>query len=324
LLGAGFSRNWGGLLAGEVFDALLGQQDIHGDQYLRAALWANRTFGGFENALADVQRAFLHAPAQHALRLERLQRGVMNVFSAMNNAFFAMPWMEFQQHQERMLRTFLFRFDAIFTLNQDVLLEHHYFRHLDLPAVRPWGGPQLPGMRRIPNPNYVPDTSWGKDQWVPMNPGQFQIEDRYQPLFKLHGSTNWRNTEGGQLLVIGGDKSQAIQSHQVLAWSFDRFNEYLNRPDTKLMVIGYGFRDQHINRPIINAVSNSGLRFFVIDRLGPDVVRHANPSFGGAIYASNDLDDAFQAGLIGASQRNLSETFGNDAVSHNQIMNFFA
>ena len=89
------------------------------------------------------------------------------------------------------------------------------------------------------------------------------------------------------------------------------------------MVIGYGFRDQHINRPIIDAVNGRGLRFFLIDSLGSNVVRHANPSFGGAIYAPNELDDAFRLGLIGASSRGLSETFGQDGVSHAQIMDFF-
>jgi hypothetical protein len=89
------------------------------------------------------------------------------------------------------------------------------------------------------------------------------------------------------------------------------------------MVIGCGFRDQHINRPIIDAVNTHGLRFFVIDALGADVARCANPSHGGAIYAPNELDDAFRHGLVGVSQRRLSETFGGDQVSHGNVMSFF-
>lgn len=122
--------------------------------------------------------------------------------------------------------------------------------------------------------------------------------------------------------MIGGDKSRTIQSHPILAWYFEQFRLYLSDPDSRLFVIGYGFLDTHVNEVIIEAVSR-GLKFFVIDPSGSDVVQRANPSFGGAIYAPNALDDAFKKGLIGVSQRRLNETFGNDLISHKNVMGFF-
>ena len=95
-------------------------------------------------------------------------------------------------------------------------------------------------------------------------------------------------------------------------------------PKAKLFVIGYGFKDLHVNEVIIESVRNRGLQFFVIDHFGSDVVRHAKLSFGGAAYAPNALEEAFAQGLIGASRRSLSETFGNDLVSHADVMQFFA
>ena len=88
-------------------------------------------------------------------------------------------------------------------------------------------------------------------------------------------------------------------------------------------MIGYGFRDPHVNDVIIESVKRYRLNFFVIDPSGSDVVRRANPSFGGPIYSPNALDDAFKQGLVGASQRGLSETFGNDQISHENVMAFF-
>jgi hypothetical protein len=230
--------------------------------------------------------------------------------------------MEFQQQRQRMVKTFLVRFDAIFTLNQDVLLEHHYLPHIALEAPQKWTGPQLPGMRRIPNPETFLNDSWARQLWVP-DPANLHVQDRYQPYFKLHGSSNWRDAEGGHLVVMGGHKVSTIASQAVLSWSFERFREYLNTGDTRLMVIGYGFRDMHVNEELINAVERSNLRFFVIDYYGSDVVRHANPSFGGAIYGPNSLDDAFKTGLVGASARGLSETFGGDLLSHDHVLRFF-
>lgn len=275
LLGAGFSRNWGGLLANEIFDYLIGQNEISQDEYLRTVLWNHKTTGGFENALAEIQVAFAADPAKYAPSLHRLQSAVLNVFGRMNQAFFDAKGIEFQQDIHRMLRTFLVQFDAIFTLNQDALLEHHYFRHIALAGPRRWNGAQLPGLRRIPNNEVIVDPSWGKDTWVPLE--DFRIENGLQPCFKLHGSSNWKDSEGGSLLVIGGNKSRTIRSHAILTWYFEQFREILSEGGARLVVIGYGFRDPHVNDVIIGAVQRSGLQFFVIDPSGSDVVRHANP-----------------------------------------------
>jgi hypothetical protein len=51
LTGAGFSRNWGGWLADEAFEYLLGHPLI--DDGLRTVLWRSKDTGGFESALED-------------------------------------------------------------------------------------------------------------------------------------------------------------------------------------------------------------------------------------------------------------------------------
>ncbi len=323
LLGAGFSRNWGGLLATEIFELLISQETIAHDGYLRELLWNHKANGGFENALAEVQVRYSSDPVRYGPSLDKFQTAVSNVFGRMNAALFNIPGIEFQQDIDRLLRTFLVRFDAIFTLNQDVLLEHHYFRHVELAGPRRWIGAQMPGLKRIPNATEIIDQSWEKDTWVPLEKERFLVEAGFQPCFKLHGSSNWIDSEGGPLLVIGGNKGSAIQSHAVLGWYFEKFREYLSVPDARLCVIGYGFRDSHVNEVIIEAISNSNLKLFVIDPSGSEVAMRANPSFGGAVYVPNALDDAFRQGLIGASRRGLSETFGNDPVSHDHVMNYF-
>ena len=63
LLGAGFSRNWGGLLASEMFETLLQQPEISDDHHLRRVLWDHGDSGGFENALGQVQQDFRDNPS---------------------------------------------------------------------------------------------------------------------------------------------------------------------------------------------------------------------------------------------------------------------
>ena len=58
LTGAGFTRNWGGWLANEAFEYLLGVPQL--DQYLRDILWSEKLKGeGFEGALSIVQATYL-------------------------------------------------------------------------------------------------------------------------------------------------------------------------------------------------------------------------------------------------------------------------
>ncbi len=57
LTGAGFTRNWGGWLADEAFEYLLGAPEV--DKYLRDVLWQAKLHGeGFEGALSVVQGAY--------------------------------------------------------------------------------------------------------------------------------------------------------------------------------------------------------------------------------------------------------------------------
>ena len=127
LLGAGFSRNWGGWLAIEAFEHLLGCPEVVHDNGLRQLLWKHQNQGGFEAAIAELQLAYSQNKQAGGPPLMALQSAVMRMLADMNHAFMTAPdWQFGQQDLEHQIGTFLTRFDAIFTLNQDVLLEHHY------------------------------------------------------------------------------------------------------------------------------------------------------------------------------------------------------
>ena len=321
LLGAGFTRNWGGLLADEVFEHLLACQNIQGDAYLRGLLWKYSDKGGFEYALEEVQSDHSRQPEEVGPKLQALQDRISRIYDSMNEAFFQRVTIETSNSRDRQLKTFFVRFDAIFTLNQDILLEHHYLPHVELVGAERWTGAQIPGMKRIRRQGSEQE-AWGRDIWVPRDEEDMHVSERQQPLFKLHGSSNWRDTEGGRLLVVGGNKTKSIGSQAVLVWNAQQFTRLVSEGSSRLLVIGYSFRDHHINQEIIGAVRNHGLRFFVIDPLGSDVVRHANPSYEGTVYGRNALDEAFEVGLVGASRRSLADTFGDDAVSFENVTGF--
>jgi hypothetical protein len=94
---------------------------------------------GFEDALADLQAA---KEAEAKRQLDALTSALVGMFNAMGRSFMQRNF-EFMNPPVvgRTVKSFLERFDAIFTVNQDTLLEHHY-----MPTVM---GSKV---ERLPNP----------------------------------------------------------------------------------------------------------------------------------------------------------------------------
>ena len=333
LLGAGFSHNWGGWLASEAFEYLLGCPEIQGDQTLKELMWKHQDTGGFEGAISQVQHDhILVASAETASRLQGIQAAVSRMFTDMNKAFCGLKPHEWEFRTEnddkeykRRISTFLGKFDAIFSLNQDILIERQYHgddraftHHPKFPQ-----GPSLPGMQHHSQFGKPGRGGWAEDNWTPMVGPDFAVEQGTQPFFKLHGSSNWRRSSGDDLLIIGGNKLGAIKFNPILIWYHEMFGSYLCMPDTRLMVIGYGFRDQHINEIVEKAVT-SGTKFFVVDPHGGNLAASIRRQPAASIQEPlTDLEKAFRKGLIGASRRSLRSIFSDNAVEFDKVQSFF-
>lgn len=185
-------------------------------------------------------------------------------------------------------------------------------------------GCALPGMSRVTPPDPTLTNSWSQAIWYPRERNQFTIDPQSQPIFKLHGSSNWQHLDGRHMLIIGGAKMREIGQTPILNWYYDQFEEMLYRPDTKLMVVGYGFRDDHVNQTLIRA-GDRGMKMFVIAPEGADLARQNNPTRArNQIVVPTPLEAMFEQTLIGASRRSLSGIFGQDTAEFNKIMQFFA
>jgi hypothetical protein len=316
LTGAGFSRNWGGWLASEAFEYLLGCPEV--DAGLRDLLWRQKRVGGFEGALAKLQQEHHSGSTSLDPQLANLQKALLRMFADMDAAFGRVQF-EFQNSREYLIALFLTRFHAIFTLNQDLLLERHYLNdNVSLLSAQRWDGAHIPGMRRIA----APASAHGNPnlgRWEPV--GNFSLEPRLQPFFKLHGSSNWVGSETNDLLVLGGNKRSIIEQFPILKWSHEQFSSYLSQPNTRLMVIGYSFADEHINDIIRKAAAAETLDLFVIDPLGVDVI---DKNRNAQIYRPDDLAQVLWPRVIGSSRRSLREIFGYDRAEHDKVMRFFA
>jgi len=302
LTGAGFSYNWGGPLASDIFSALLADKDL--DSHTRDLLFDSG--GAFETVLADLQ---LSTDPGDQKQYDALITAVAGIFNGMNNTFMHMQF-EFENPPsvQYSMASFLSRFHAIFTLNQDALLEQHYNPMIGPPMN--WGHLQLPGMRFMPP--FQP-TGARQDKFAVMepNPPFTSFGNGAQPYVKLHGSVNWAESNmGKRILVMGGQKAVSIGRYPILTWYHDEFRKMLLRPSAKLMVIGYSFSDTHINEVIVDGLA-AGLKLFVVDPYALKVLKN-DPRIGSA-----------RSSLIGYSDRSLKTTFGGDRYAHNQVSKFF-
>jgi hypothetical protein len=125
----------------------------------------------------------------------------------------------------------------------------------------------------------------------------------------LHGSWNWWSANGEQMLVMGGNKVTAIEGHPLLKWYHEQFEAYLSEPDSRLMIIGYGFADPHINETIVRtSTTNPALSLFIVHPRGRAVIPD---------LLKNTAD-------AGTSTRLISDTFAGDEAERRKIMRFFA
>jgi hypothetical protein len=175
--------------------------------------------------LFDSRRAFEQVPSGPA-GIERSQEreascvlitAVVGIFNGKNNTFMQIPFeFEYPPQGPYSLASFLSRFHAIFTLNQDALIELHYNPSVGGPMN--WGRLHIPGIRDLPT--FRPSGTL-HDEFAVMepNPSDFTIPTSVQPYIKLHGSVNWiESTIGERVLIMGGQKSVSIRRFPILTW----------------------------------------------------------------------------------------------------------
>ncbi|WFU82988.1 SIR2 family protein [Bradyrhizobium sp. CIAT3101] len=321
LTGAGFSYNWGGWLASEAFEYLLGAPEIDAD--LRTLLWQNKEAGGgFEDALAILEKDYADHPGPLTkARLNLLIAAIVGMLNMMSNSM-ARRQFEQHNHMQGSVIEFLLKFEALFTLNQDTLLEQHYAQHVMLRSGNRYQGLEFPGMMSAGPP---PISFGGNQEFTalrfPVADGRFTVSPQHQPYFKLHGSRNYSvGPTGDRIIIMGGNKAALIPRIPVLQWYKDEFTRRICTAGAKLMVIGYSFSDRHIN-DAISAGVDCGLKLFIIDPAGVDVIDKRKPT---PIKAPDAYVQKIGPAIIGASRRPLTQIFNQDHVEWDKIMRFFA
>ena len=120
-------------------------------------------------------------------------------------------------------------------------------------------------------------------------------------------------------MVVGGQKEKYIKQHKILELYQQEFVNYLSKQDTTLFTVGYSFGDEHINKTIIKAARDSGIKAFIIDPKGVDVLKTHIKSE--AIRNKEPIETEVEPIVIGASRRSLIEIFdGQENGEYQKIL----
>ena len=191
LLGAGFTRNWGGWLASELVGELCGR--IQDPETLRRLKMQRN----FESVLADLRQVASQGP-EHAHRFRALEEAVLAAFGEMNSVLSTQQFEVNPTDPSHWLVNFFSEFDAIFTLNQDLLLELHYVPGKTDHEHRRWRTTAYLGLQ-VP-PDWDDQLPHARLPIVLTESGEALKRTDVQPIYKLHGSVNWRTSGGTPLL----------------------------------------------------------------------------------------------------------------------------
>lgn len=274
LTGAGFTANFGAPLARQMWSKILNNTKIENMPEVKKKLLSNFDF---EQVYADVLRSGSFSQEDK----ESFNLIMIDAYSSMDETLKSYVHGGFQQYGInwygissflQLFAGFSTKTGAHFTLNQDILLER-------AKASMPLG--------------IVPNTH--RDYWDSFFSGQIDPNKKitlYNDIeleafkennlpssdknyyIKLHGSHGWLSHSGKGGMVIGKNKVEDIESEPVLKWYFELFEKSIYRHNINLIVVGYSFRDDHINKCILKAVQEYGLKIYIISPEDPETLKN--------------------------------------------------
>lgn len=288
LIGAGFSRNWGGLLANEVAGRILAHPAVRAQPNLRPLLLNESSF---EDALEKVRTGLFEQADADAL-----ETAIGTAFESMD-ANFRNPM---PPVLGATINDFIARFcpgpvgigtGYVFSLNQDLLVERIYGTQPARQLLT------MPGVRWLDRPPPFPAAAHPIPLATLDDPviAEPQLLRNFN-LIKLHGSINWRTAAGAHSMVVGRRKPLTIAQSPMIGWYHRVFESVLSSGNVQLMVIGYGWGDEHINNPIADAIRDHNLQIY-----------SWNPAVPRDMLRGVTRDDEILGGIMGFTTRTMPE-----------------
>ncbi len=301
LTGAGFTANFGGFLAREMWSWIFNNPKLNDAGQLKIKL---RKQFDFEEIYSDVFDERSGLPENEV----QIFKDIVNEAYVSMDRVIQSRWDSLPLHPSD-VRRFLDRFvassNACFTLNQDMVMEKRFGWRPLTPQSMNYAG------------------SWGDVSNSDLDAETFKqlpIESELETFkaqmgdakyyVKLHGSLRWITSNGADSKVIGINKMNTIARIPLLNWYFVLFQQAISAGNVKLLIIGYGFRDPHINKLLADACTNNGLKLFIVSPQNVEKFLDNLLYRGqGQIRSANEVGTSIWDGVAGYFPYRFSQIF---------------
>ncbi|MBU0630725.1 MAG: SIR2 family protein [Candidatus Margulisbacteria bacterium] len=247
LTGAGFSCNFGGFLSDEIWALIFNNPLIQANVNIRNKLLNDFNF---ESVYNDILINF----PQNDQNI--FQNSVIEAFNVQERKI------DPNVINDNLFK-FIYKIDYFFTLNQDLLIERYTGKNPNyrykLPHI-PAGYPVNSKTLNYYDKHIKIDDD--KSNIKPIN----HSNNKQKYYIKLHGSKNWFNTND-HLMILGKQKSKKISTSPLLN-EYKTLFEAITKQKANILIIGYSFKDDHINELLINAIENKS-NIYVVDIQSP-------------------------------------------------------
>jgi hypothetical protein len=263
LTGAGFTKTFGGYLGSEMWARIFNHFEIQQNPKIRNRMLRDLNFESVYSKVVE---------SREFSRIEKrsLTTAIRKAYKSMRDKVLSEN-VDLINNATGACKAYISKFAGsiekrgfVFTLNQDQFIER-WFTDVGGSVM------VMPGIERRERWFYPGSGPWIDNTIeLPKRANVKQIISNFYNrrrgtlvYIKLHGSYGWRSAVGGQrgdLMIIGRTKSELINKEPLLKWYFSLFEDVLSRAK-KLVVIGYGFGDEHINKVVVKNRAPDDLRY---------------------------------------------------------------
>ena len=274
---AGYTKNFGGFLAEDMWEKIFNHKEIQDKPALKELLVDNDNFD-YETVYHKVYNGDYLPKEKEAIRTailkayETLDVIAQNYIPVRDDS--KLNILNGARKIIDCLTRDMSQINFFFTLNQDIFIERLISdtkKSIMWPGIgnRFFNPNSLESKSSLANSNFINVPASDKFDATKHATDLPNNECNY---IKLHGSFGWKSSDPDRSdkLVIGRNKETQIADEPLLKWYLDLFEQVLLQGGIKLLIIGYGFRDGHINEVIVKAIEQEpSLRLYIISPVKP-------------------------------------------------------
>ncbi len=265
LIGAGFTKNFGGFLAKEISDILFNNPERKHFQKINDLIQNNFDYEDIyyqvltQSKFGEEEKSFIKNAVIDAY--ERNEKQIQNTRLSHKINTTKINRLIGNFNGNKASKGF------VFSLNQDLFFEKNF--------INVHRRPSLPGLPSGDIYKYYEENTGEKViKEIQLDNSPIKLEQLGKfNLIKLHGSCDWRDSQNEHMMIIGKDKIKTIDNIPILKSYYDIFEKVLLSGKVKLLVFGYGFGDSHVNTILAEAKRKYKLEIHLITNEERNIVK---------------------------------------------------